>query len=432
MRAMQKFLGAGGISLIPLLVACGGSVQNGGTGGSGAATGGTGFGGSGGVSATGGTSGFGGFSASGGVSGTGAFGGSGGVGGSGGSGGVFTTAPHNPLPVIPTAGGPMLEQVELVTVTFSGYAYESQVQDYGDYIVGSKWLTEVGKDYGVGTGTHLAKIVLNEQPPSFITDDQIQLWLAQKIGDGSLPAPPTLDNDYLYAIYYPSSTSIELQGTKSCEYFGGYHNSVDQGSLRVAYAVLPTCTNTQDPTLVSLQVSASHELIEAATDAQPITGIPGYMIQDENEPWTFVGGEVADLCVGMETTEAGFAFQRIWSNSAAAADQNPCIPATGPYFNVSTSPAGLAQVTPGGSTQFTLTGWSTEPVGDWYVQAAPYTGTFQADAYVDASYLNNGKTATLTVSAPFGVGSQEYASVIVYSALSPNNYAFWPVVVYTP
>ena len=425
MRPMWRtaMLGVGSFCLLLSVTACGGSVTNDAGGGTG---------GSGGTAASGGTAGLGGSSATGGVSGTGATGGTGAVGGTGGST-SFVTAPHEPLPQIPTAGGRLLEHVELVTVSFAGYEYESEVQAFDDFIVTSNWLTTVGKDYGVGTGTHVTSIVVSEAPPTYITDDQVQSWITQKIQDGTLPTPPTLDNDYLYNVYFPSTTTIELQGTQSCSYFEGYHNSVDTGALHYAYAVLPTCTNTQGgPPLAYLTVSSSHELIEAATDADPLTNAPGYTVTDPNNPWAFIGGEVANLCVSTVTQEGGFYLQRVWSNSAAAADTSPCIPATGDYYNVSASPNQPVAVAPGSSTTFTLTGWSTASTSDWFVMTQPYMGTFQADASLDTSSMNNGKTATLTVTVPQGAPSQSYSAVVVFSAKTQTDYAMWPVVVYVP
>ena len=62
----------------------------------------------------------------------------------------------------------------------------------------------------------------------------------------------------------------------------------------------------------------------------------------QNQLWAFLGGEVGDLCVSYRGddsyTESGYVVQRSWSNKAAAASHNPCVPApdpsSQPYFNV--------------------------------------------------------------------------------------------------
>src|SRR5579883_3576492 len=70
-----------------------------------------------------------------------------------------------PLPQVPFQGGPTIAHVKLVTITFAGYPYQQQMQAFGDWIVGSTWLQTVGAEYGVGTGTHVAKLVVDYTPP---------------------------------------------------------------------------------------------------------------------------------------------------------------------------------------------------------------------------------------------------------------------------
>src|SRR5262245_1684496 len=75
-------------------------------------------------------------------------GGAGGGGGATGSGG-FVTADHEPFPQLENAGGPILEHAQLVTVTYPDYPYTADVEAFGDWVVGSDWLTIVGAEYGV-------------------------------------------------------------------------------------------------------------------------------------------------------------------------------------------------------------------------------------------------------------------------------------------
>ena len=86
----------------------------------------------------------------------------------------------------------------------------------------------------------------------------------------------------------------------------------------------------------------SHELDEAATNpfvnSQPAFG----QVDDPHTIWdigTF-GGEVADMCQNNSDSNytppgSTYMVQRSWSNAAAKAGTNPCVPvpATGPYFN---------------------------------------------------------------------------------------------------
>src|SRR6185436_5001475 len=86
-------------------------------------------------------------------------GGGAGGGGAGGSGG-FVTAEHEPFPQLENSGGPILEHVQLVTVSYPEYPLEADVQARGDWMVDADWLLTVGAEYGVGKGDHVGKVVL--------------------------------------------------------------------------------------------------------------------------------------------------------------------------------------------------------------------------------------------------------------------------------
>jgi len=87
--------------------------------------------------------------------------------------------------------------------------------------------------------------------------------------------------------------------------------------------------------------TVSHELQEAATDPFPNSN-PAYVQTDNNDlVWTFAtGGEIADMCEFNSDSNyipsgATYMVQRSWSNAAALAGTNPCLPVppTGPFFN---------------------------------------------------------------------------------------------------
>src|SRR5450432_823716 len=78
----------------------------------------------------------------------------------------FSTAAHTPYPQALPHGGKILPHVQLVTITYSDYKYGAMVQAFGDAVVQSTWFTAVGAEYGVGAGTHAAKIVLGTSPAS--------------------------------------------------------------------------------------------------------------------------------------------------------------------------------------------------------------------------------------------------------------------------
>src|SRR5208282_1712078 len=126
-----------------------------------------------------------------------------------------------------------------------------------------------------------------------------------------------------------------------------YHDNVPVGSLNVAYGVVLECSQLSGPggLLDETTQSASHEIIEAATDPNP-NGSPAWYGFDDNlhlswDVFQQFQDEIGDACElyldsFYSETEANFSFgvQRMWSNKSAAAGHAPCVPTTGsPYYN---------------------------------------------------------------------------------------------------
>lgn len=251
-------------------------------------------------------------------------------------------APHPALPEVVSNGGPTLAAPRVVAVFFPGYDYKTQIIDYLSKVGATPyWKAAVG-EYGVGALTAGTAIELTEMPPSSISDSDIQNWLTGKLSgmDAQFGAP---DTSTIYTIFYPTSTTISLQGSASCVAFGGYHNNVDLGGKSYAYAVIPECVKFH--ALTGLDVitgTTAHELIEAVSDPYPQTN-PGYTgLDDDHAAWEFAlgGGEIGDMCSPFDTSfykPAGFDYvvQRGWSNAAAKAGKDPCVPGipSEPYFN---------------------------------------------------------------------------------------------------
>jgi hypothetical protein len=364
----------------------------------------------------------------------------------------FVEAPHAALPQVPNNGGPIVASPKIVTITFAGYSEDATMKSFGDWIAGSSWLAQVGHDYGVGTGTHAAHVVLQMTAPTSPTDLDTQALIEQKIGDGTLPSAFDVDGgstdagagvagDYVYVIFYPQGTTAGsfLAGPSTCadlgggEFIGGYHWETQSGAYHVPYAVIPTCSDASGVERASdIEASASHEIIEASTDPFPYTST-AYALTDLSDPWTFTDGEVADLCEGQTLQQNGFTVQRVWSNAAAAAGTAPCIPApAGGFYDVSPSPDTTQTVAAGSSVTFTLTGFSTAPLPPWSLQAFAEQGAFVPTLQLSASTIGNGQTATLKVSVPSTAASQSYASVIVSCSRAPGDFNYWPVAVTVP
>ncbi len=231
-------------------------------------------------------------------------------------------------------GGPVIEKVHAVPVYWSN-AVNSQIQnamdDFYSSYVNSKhmdWLSEyntnlsavdgrTGTNQKISRGTSTTPILIQPALTSKqITDEQIRIELASQIDAGTLPRP---DSNTIYMIHFPSDISISIEGMSSCFSFGGYHNGEkNQKYGDLFYAVLPDCgfmKNSQG-SLSSATFVASHELIEAVTDAYPTPGSsPAYP-----QAWNDTGGsEIADLCQSGESTlngaKANYTISLEWSNS---------------------------------------------------------------------------------------------------------------------
>lgn len=249
-------------------------------------------------------------------------------------------APHPGMPQIPANSGAVLHNPSIVTVTFPGDHYASQLQAFGDQVGSLAWWTAVHAGYGVGAASGGGHVAIADAPPASITDVDVEQWLAARIADGTLPVPT---DQTIYTLYYPQSTTVTFSGPQgggaaSCQVFLGYHSAINVtvggSSMPVAYAVINRCADDLD----QLTTTASHEFTEASTDPHPLDETSyGYVTLADNA-WTELGGENADMCAAVgSVTEAGWTLTRVWNNVTAAAGDQPCQPApdTGgvPYYN---------------------------------------------------------------------------------------------------
>lgn len=355
---------------------------------------------------------------------------------------AFVPGPHAPFTPLTDQGGPRMAHPALVTITFAGDTRRAALEDYASWIVGSSWLLAVGGDYGVGSGTVGGTVVRPETAPATITDAEIQTFLATGILDHSIPTPPVGLAETIFLLYYPPGTVITVPGCgpvpvlRSCEVFGGYHQDAHVMGVDFAYAVMPACPS-MDASLTDVEAVehvASHEIIEAASDPFPLTDPAFLMASDPTSPLlSFLdcgGVENADLCelTPAVTREAGHVAQRSWSNSAAAAGADPCVPANPalPYFNVTASPATVQHVAAGSSVDYVLDAWSTAAIPAWTLQVGvigPGLGTaapLSVTPRLSRTTVNNGQSVTLHVAVDPGAAPGT-AYVFIDSSRSPTD-----------
>jgi hypothetical protein len=345
----------------------------------------------------------------------------------------FTTAEHEPFPTIPDLGGPRIANPQVVVITYADDPLRDEDERYVQWMVSSDWVPTVGTEYGVTGASLLGTVRLTDAAPNAITSTEIEALIARGIESGQFPMGT---EDAIYMIFFPANTQITMlymgDSALSCESFGGYHGVTAAGpaGTRYAYAAIPTCAGggpgISDTEYV--QIATSHEFIEAATDLDPLHR-PAFRFADDTiSAWAVLGGEVADLCFDQYWRDGSHIATRVWSNAAAAAGGDPCVPSNGDraYFNVSSMPDEIRVVSPGDDVEFTLTGWSTAPIADWTLQLFP-TGNAGIEGLLGTSRMNNGRSTTLRAHVPADAASGTWQAYVIYSFRTANDFHAWPV-----
>lgn len=344
----------------------------------------------------------------------------------------FQPGAHVPMPQIPGRGGPVLGALKLITITFSDDANAAMEESFGDWSVKSPWLATAA-EYGVASGAHMSKVRVPMTAPTTVTQTDVVNFLLAKLGDGTLPKPADDASGYLFAVYYPRTTQLSVPDKFFCQQFAGFHGEAKLGMVRFAFAAIGDC-----PTYISsfteaenIQRGAAQELIAAATNPFPTTA-PAYFTTDTTNPWSYYGGEVSDVCPPRQVfRDSGFLAQRYFSNGAAQAGRDPCVPAPADlvYYNTAVSPA-VTQIIPAGmSATFELQGFSAAPTTLWALQASRMAGDFAPTSQLDVANMQNGGRGHLTVTVPAGTPPGKFALIQLLSVHTTTEYHVWPVAV---
>jgi hypothetical protein len=363
-------------------------------------------------------------------------------------------APHTAMPQVDYNGGRVLQNPKIVTITWAQDDAQmvSRVQQFGDIITSTAWWTAVSAEYCqqpgnqpcIGPGSSGGHVVISDPSPTDFSDSSqgaestLQTFIHDHVvgGDGITADFPTPDDNTLYVLYFPPGVTITLDGSGSCDSFGAYHNTMqlpfaNQLLNNVAYAIIPRCGTKESTTTVS----ASHEIIEAATDPDiGQTSLAYYML---NQLWAIAGGEVGDLCEGIgssgtTTTESTFVVQRSWSNKSAASGHNPCvpIPSGDVYFNAAPRQQKVILPKAGATAVLTLDAFSDAPMAPWTLTATDFAQFQQQLPLLSFSFdktsVQNGDVIQLTITAK-GTMPSSGDEFIVSSKDSNGNRHSWPV-----
>jgi len=252
-------------------------------------------------------------------------------------------------------GGRVISNVQVVQVLYGTGSYLPQVTSTAAPSMATFYQSATNSTYfdmfseyntsgahgfqAIGRGSFWGQVQITPAAAnngSTITDANIQAELAAQITAGVLPRPQ-LDaggnsNTY-YAIFFPHGKRLTLNSLTSCvpSGFCAYHGTIASvGGREVYYGVHPdlqvgsgcevgcgTSTTFGNQTSV-----ASHELVEATTDAE--VGLTT-VIAPPLAWYDPTYGEIGDICTQQQTTMVGnggvpYTVQREFSNSA-----NDCI-----------------------------------------------------------------------------------------------------------
>jgi hypothetical protein len=226
-------------------------------------------------------------------------------------------APAPPPPHLVYNGGPLLTAVEVFTV-FWGSAWQqaplsdlvNQLNQFFDFILTSSLIDQLAEynvpAYTIGHGQRVGTTTITSpQLRNSVSDHAIQHMLEQEIASNA--AFPQPNANLLYFVYLPPGVSVSQGGSRSCQAFCGYHDTINNG--QIYYAVMPYagCTGCTGGLAVfnALTGTSSHELSEAITDA-----IPGQVWYDQ------ANGEIGDICAWKFKQVGQYNVQLEWSNSA--------------------------------------------------------------------------------------------------------------------
>ncbi len=252
-----------------------------------------------------------------------------------------------------------------------------------------------GTQQHIGRGAFQGKFQIAPSTGSAnVSDAQIQSELNSQITAGALPAP---NLNTIYMINFPQGISISQGSSGSCVAGGfcAYHGNFIRSSSSVKYAVLPDmgpnsgcASGCGSSTTFNNQTSvASHELIEAVTDADVGTNSLAW--------YNDAQGEIGDICNAQQGSIVGpdsvtYTVQKEWSNSAAA-----CVVSTGVAPPPPPPPTG--NLTNGGF-ESGLTGWTSS--GSTSTSSTSHSGA--ASAVVGSSSPTTDSALTQSFTAPSG------------------------------
>lgn len=330
-------------------------------------------------------------------------------------------------------GGKVISHVKVIDVLYGPGTYTPEVTGTGPNTIAAfyagitnstymDWLSEYNTTAGqnpaqtIGRGSYVAQFQIAPSAANAptaankcgssgatigVTDSQIQAELQAQITAKVLPAP---DGNTYYAVQFPHNVSISQGGSCSgtAGGFCAYHGTVVTPS-EFYYGVLPDFATTGMQTgcgggsqYANESSVSSHELIEAATDAE--VGIA--TVLDAPLAWYDQNnGEIGDICSAQQGAVTGGDGQQYTVQKQFSNLQNDCVVAAKGVndFSITATPTSL-RLLQGDSGAVNIATAVTTGVTETVslsVQGQPAGAT----ASLNPASVSSGSSSTLTVNA---------------------------------
>jgi hypothetical protein len=316
---------------------------------------------------------------------------------------AFLPAPHRKPPDLQNHGW-VAKPLRIIAFVPNSYPDASELREWPQAIVQSKWLAWVERAYGVPTSPAPIGLgyLVNDMPTlpnhDATTTSVFGSWVDAKfasLGVQSLPNYQTI-----VIIFDHCSSPQSLDGYDCVSHHPNWPNGID------AYALsLGNPTGSADAQRDSLTWGASHEVAEAITDSgdgwhlsavdkdhpwigstdNPSDPQNGLLALPNSSPFIEDEGvgnvESADMMSGSRwiepytppgsSTAIRFNYVRVFSNYGNTNRDDPGVPPSPhPYYNVNTVsdwyPLALSQ----GLKTVTVTAWSTSAIPSWTVASS--------------------------------------------------------------
>jgi hypothetical protein len=355
---------------------------------------------------------------------------------------------------------PVIAKPVLVPVYFSGDSNQKDIDANLATWAKSESASALA-EYGVGSVSTGTSIVVSETPAASLTAPAIETWLAGKL-DGTHPEFGAVDATTLaskvFVVFFPPGSDVKYTGFDQCQ--GGYNAGVTLVSgAAVNYVAVAECgtppagVSPADAFTVPAVGNGIWAILSPDPDQQlwpsnfefydgahGAFGSPGlFMCSLEQASLTgsaTVG--IANLTWDPALRPPPGVWLRMWSNQAAAAYHDPCVPApSGPYFvsvpvvndqvdvKLGGTPApGILDFSQGTTTGVLVPVGGNKTIdvellsdgptsGAWTVSAGSAYGTGFTLAF-DKTTGQNGDVLHLTITAP---SNAQEDVVAIYSTL---------------